>query len=729
MFGPLLALTLAACSMSSGRHADHAARALPAPPEARTVEVTDTFHGVEVRDPYRWLEDADAPEVQAFVEAQNAYASEVLAGYPVRDVLKAELAEILGAERTTHRSVRFGGDRIFAMRRQPPKRQRFLVELEALSIDAPSRVLVDPEAVDPEGLTTIDWYVPSPDGTKVAVSMSRAGTESGDLHVFDVATGERLEDPLPRVNGGTAGGSLAWDADGTGFFYTRYPREGERPPEDLAFHVQLWHHALGDDPADDRYEIGEDFPRIAEIDVELHEGTGRLLVTVQDGDGGEFSHFLRSPDGRFSQLSTFGDGTVMMTFSEDGTAILAVSTAGAPTGRIVRFGIDEPGRVRAGIVADAEVLVESSDSETIVTSFWSPPSIVEIDGRIVYEVQLGGPSALRTVGGSEAPAPFEVGAISSMVRTPDDQLLYAASSFVDDRSWFAFDPAGGGNERLALDEPSPIELDGVEVVRELATSADGTKVPLNILLPPGVARDGSAPCVVTGYGGYGVSLTPYRRRDAVPLLRRGVIVVVANLRGGGEFGETWHEQGALTNKQNVFDDFAAVLDHLVQRDYTRPERTAIMGGSNGGLLVGALLTQHPDKVAAVMGAVGIYDMIRVELSPNGAFNVTEFGTVEDEAQFEALYGYSPYHHVEDGTDYPAVLLTTGANDPRVDPMQSRKMAARLQAAQGGGEPVLLQTDAAAGHGRGTPLDARIASKTDQLGFLLHHIGAPITPRR
>ncbi|MEO0602393.1 MAG: prolyl oligopeptidase family serine peptidase, partial [Myxococcota bacterium] len=322
---------------------------------------------------------------------------------------------------------------------------------------------------------------------------------------------------------------------------------------------------------------------------------------------------------------------------------------------------------------------------------------------------------------------FSVASVGPMIRTPDRRIVFGSTSYVDPGTWFRFDPQTRDTTALTLDDPPPVDLDGVTVVREMATSVDGTKVPANILLPPGVERNGENPCIVTGYGGYGISLSPGFRPDYAPLLRRGVIVVVANLRGGGEFGEAWHEQGALENKQNVFDDFTAVLDHLVARGYTKPERTGIMGGSNGGLLMGAVLTQHPEKLAAVMGAVGIYDMIRVENSANGAFNVTEFGTVKDEAQFRALYAYSPYHRVEDGTAYPPVLLTTGANDPRVLPMQSRKMAARLQAAQGGSAPILLRTSADAGHGAGTPLGERIALRADQFAFLLHHIGAPVQP--
>jgi len=256
----------------------------------------------------------------------------------------------------------------------------------------------------------------------------------------------------------------------------------------------------------------------------------------------------------------------------------------------------------------------------------------------------------------------------------------------------------------------------------MATSRDGTQVPVNILLPPGAAAGQDIPCVVTGYGGYGISISPRFRPLDAALLEQGVIYAVANLRGGGEFGEKWHRNGNLTHKQNVFDDLAGVLQHMIKRGYTSSEKLAIIGGSNGGLLMGATLTQHPELVTAVVSKVGIYDMLRVELSPNGAFNVTEFGTVADREQFDALYGYSPYHHVEEGAAYPAVLFTTGDNDPRVEPLHSFKMTARLQAAAAAETPILLRINADAGHGADASLSARIDEETAVLSFLFDRLG-------
>jgi prolyl oligopeptidase len=303
-----------------------------------------------------------------------------------------------------------------------------------------------------------------------------------------------------------------------------------------------------------------------------------------------------------------------------------------------------------------------------------------------------------------------------------DNLLFSNVSFIDPPAWFHYQPSAGKTEKTALATPSPVTFDDVQVVREFATSKDGTQVPLSIILPKSAKRDGKNPCLVTGYGGYGISIPPNFRPNWRVLLDQGVISVVANLRGGGEFGEEWHLSGNLTKKQNVFDDFAAVLKHLVDRGYTSRERLAIIGGSTGGLLMGATFTQHPDLVKAVVSTVGIYDMLRVELSANGVFNIPEFGTVKNPDHFRALFAYSPYHRVEDGTKYPAILMLTGANDPRVEPMQSRKMTARLQAASASSAPILLRTSDSTGHGLGTPLAEQINEQVDIYAFLFDQLG-------
>jgi prolyl oligopeptidase len=289
-------------------------------------------------------------------------------------------------------------------------------------------------------------------------------------------------------------------------------------------------------------------------------------------------------------------------------------------------------------------------------------------------------------------------------------------------AWFSYKPAARAVHRTALYMTSPVDFDDIEVVREFATSKDGTQVPLNILHKKGLKRDGRNPTLLYGYGGYGVSLTPAFDSTRRIWFDAGGVYAVANLRGGGEYGEQWHKAGNLTHKQHVFDDFIAAAEHLIKRRYTNPSKLAAEGASNGGLLMGAFLTQRPDLARAVVARVGIHDMLRVELDANGQFNITEFGTVKDPEQFKALYAYSPFHHVRDGVKYPAVLLTTGENDGRVNPAQSRKMAARLQAATGSDRPILFRSTASAGHGIGTALKERIAEQADTLAFLFDQLG-------
>jgi prolyl oligopeptidase len=338
----------------------------------------------------------------------------------------------------------------------------------------------------------------------------------------------------------------------------------------------------------------------------------------------------------------------------------------------------------------------------------------------------GGPSQLFVFDhqGVEMP-PVPVEPISStwqIVPLDGDAVLYRSGSFITPPAWFHFDPASNQARRTAMYVTSPADFEDCEVLREFALSRDGTRVPVNIICRKGTMLDGRNPALLTGYGGYGFSLTPNFNIRRRVWLDRGGVIAIANLRGGGEYGEEWHKAGNLTNKQNVFDDFIACARHLVERRYTSPQKLCIEGGSNGGLLMGAALTQRPELFRAAVSHVGLYDMLRVELDPNGAFNVTEFGTVTNPQQFEALYDYSPYHCVQDGAFYPAVLLTTGENDGRVNPMQSRKMAARLQAATGSERPVLLRTSSA-GHGIGTALDERIAEDADVFTFLFSQIEA------
>ena len=710
----------------------HHGATVAAQPETRKEPISDSYHAVAVTEDYRWLEAAASDAVKAWTSAQNAHARALLDALPHHAEVQAAVAKVFAAEAVSWNDVTMAGGRWFAMKRQPPKQQPFLVVAESLGQVAAARVLLDPEALDAGGTTAIDWFEPSHDGKLVAVSLSRGGTESGDVHVFDTATGAQVGEIVPRVNGGTAGGALAWANDDKGFWYTRYPRGEERPAEDRDFWVQVYFHALGTATDTDRYELGKDLPRIAEYQLAVDQRTGRALCTVQDGDGGRFAHFLREVDGTWRKLSDFGDGTITVSFAPPGPedTLFVMTRKDAPKGKVVRVPIPPLAASDAALkVADAPVVVPEGQ-DAIVEDFWGTPTVLATTSRLYVLYQLGGPSAIRafTLDGKPAQGPDQapVSANGGIVPLGGDDIAFWSRSFVAPTAWFTFVAASTTTTRTAFVSEAPVSLGDIEVRRELVTSPDGTPVPVNLLIPKGAPLDGTAPCLVNGYGGYGVNIEPVFASRYRPLFDQGVILAIANLRGGGEFGEAWHEAGNLTRKQNVFDDFVAVLRFVVANKIAAPDRVGIIGGSNGGLLMGATLVQHPELPAAVVSFVGIYDMLRVELSPNGAFNVPEFGTVKDEAQFKAMYAYSPYHNVKDGVAYPPTLFLTGDNDPRVDPMQSRKMTARLQAAvatsPAPATPILLRTSADAGHGMDTKLDERVAQYADAFAFLLDQLG-------
>ncbi len=692
------------------------------PPQAARRPVSDTYHGVTVVDDYRWLESWSDPEVKAWSTKQDQHARRYLAALPDHEKIRRQVAAAVKRMGVSYRAVAQVGQGYLVLKHAPPKQQPLLEWLPSLDERGGGRVVLDPNEIDKTGGTHIDWFRPSPDGKLVAISLSKSGTEAGDVHVYQLRGAKEVFEVVPRVNGGTAGGDLVWDHRGKGFFYTRYPRGKERPQKDQSFFVQVYYHRLGTPTDQDRYELGKGMPRIAEYDLRREPKGQRVLALVQKGDGGEFEHFLRDRRGRWHKLAAYEDRIVESIFGPRNDLYL-ISLKDAPLGKVLRLPLSgKPRLARAKLV-----IAEAKDA--LVPGFWTL-GMLATKTRLYVLYQLGGPSEIRAfdLRGKPLPGPklAPVSAVSSLAALSDGRLLFYRSSYLDPGAWQRFEPREATVSRTALYNTPPIPLEGVRVVRELATSKDGTKVPINILLPPGFKRDGRAPAVVSGYGGYGVSLYPrYRLRMALPV-GRGIVVAEANLRGGGEFGERWHRQGYLIHKQNVFDDFAAVIEHLVARRYTSRARLAIEGGSNGGLLMGATMVQRPELAKAVISHVGIYDMLRVELTPNGAFNVTEFGTVSKPDHFKALHAYSPYHQVKDGTAYPAALFLTGKVDPRVSPWHSRKMVARLQAASSAKAPILLRTSDA-GHGLDTALSERIDKLAAVTAFLTHQLGVPFKP--
>ena len=697
-------------------------------PPTEKKPVTDEYYGVQVVDDYRWLEDGSAPAVKTWTEAQNRNTRAYLDALPDRAAIQAQLTAWFAKVSPSWTSPVSRPGRLFALKFQPPKQQRLLVMLTSANDLASEKVVIDPNALEPKGQVAMDWYVPSPDGKLVAVSLSENGSEDGALYFYNTETGKALPDKIVHVQYPTAGGHVAWMPDGKSVIYTRFPRAGEKPEADLNFYQQIYVHTLGTADSADRYSIGKDFPRIAEIEFSTSRAGRWLVASVANGDGGEFAHYVRDlhagDSAAWRQVTRFEDGIKQVAVSCDDTALYLRSVKDAPRGKLLRLPLDGAASLKDAtvIVPEGEAVIE----DLAVTASW-----------LYISDLIGGPSRLRRFdlagkNGVDVPIPANSGAgdLAPLEDRPyDNRVLIRETSYTAPAAWYLCEPAenlqGGGAgriEKTALAGTSPVDFSDIEAVREFATSKDGTKVPVNILRRKGTKLDGSNPTLLSGYGGYGISLRPEFDFVNRVWFDRGGVVAIANLRGGGEWGEAWHFAGNLTKKQNVFDDFAAGAKYLVERGYTQPARLAVEGGSNGGLLMGAFLTQHPELARAVVSHVGIYDMLRVELDPNGAFNVTEFGTVKDPAQFQALYAYSPYHHVVDGTKYPAVFFLAGENDGRVNPANSRKMTARLQAATSSGLPILLRLSADSGHGMGTALNERIAQDADVFAFLFDQLG-------
>lgn len=687
-------------------------------PETRREAISNTYHGVTVADPYQWIEDWSSAEVRAWSAEQNKLARSQLDALPHREAIAKRVEAVISGDTTSYYSVQRIGDTAWFMKYAPPKQQPFLVQIDADGNAGSEKIIFDPVAADETGSTSIEWYQVAPNARLIAIALTMAGAEIADLHIFDLASGERVDEILPRVNGPTAGGDMSWDADSSGFYYTRYPRDGEKSPEDQNFHQQLWHRELGTPLSQDNYEIGNLFDRIAEIRVEQHSASGKLLLSMQYGDSGRFQLHLRETNGSWHRLSEYKDQLVQVAFI-DADTLLVLSRKAAPRGKFMRMDIS-----RLPAVSMTELIAESE--QALGSDFYGDATFIVHNGRIYAKTLLGGPEDLGVydLNGQQLASPqMGVAGVGQIVPW-DDGVLVRQYSYLAPNSWIQFD--GSHTSRHPLSSTSAVSFNGYKASRDFATSRDGTRVPVNIIAAEGTKLDGNNPLLLTGYGGYGISLSPGFNPVRMAWLEQGGIIAVANLRGGGEFGEEWHQQGMLTKKQNVFDDFFAVMRYLVEKKYTSVDKLAIEGGSNGGLLMGAMITQHPGDFRATISHVGIYDAVRSELSPNGAFNIPEFGTVEDLKQFEALYAYSPYHQAKSAA-YPAILFMTGENDGRVDPMHSRKMTAVLQHNNRSDNLVLLRTSGNTGHGSGTPLSETISQQVDRLVFLFDSLGMEYKP--
>ena len=697
--------------------------------KAPKKSVTHDYYGVPVTDDYEWLENAADPAVKKWSAAENEQARAYLDKLSTRAFVTNQLQRLFAKTSPNYSSLVWRSGKLFLLKFQPPAQQPMLITLTSPNDLKSEKAVLDPNKLSADGSTTIDWFVPSVDGKLVAVSLSEKGSEDGTLYIYETATGTRLPDKIPRVQYPTGGGSAAWNADGSGIFYTRYPAKGERAEADLHFYQQIYFHKLGASSEQDGYEAGKEFPRIAEIELESSIDGRHVLARVANGDGGEFAHYLRTPRGEWKQVTRFEDQVKHAEFGRDplyielgrDDSLYLLSTKGAPKGQILRVKLSAP-----ELASAKTIIAESTNTIQDFKPTASGMAIVYVRGgpeQLVYKdflnPDLSGPSSRSDRPDFKIPT-----SVDQILVARGDEVLFRAETYTEPFTWWRFDPnkTRENSEATALKGTSPAPFVDIEAVRVTATSKDGTKVPMTLIKRKGTRLTGDNPTLLYGYGGYNISLTPHFDFTRRVWFDQGGVLAIANLRGGGEFGEEWHAAGNLTRKQNVFDDFAACAEWLVRSNYTNPKKLAVEGGSNGGLLMGAMLTQHPTQMQAVVSHVGIYDMLRVELDPNGSFNTTEFGTVKNPDQFKALYAYSPFHHVTNKVKYPAVLMMTGENDGRVNPAHSRKMIARLRAATDSKQPVLLRTSSNSGHGMGTALNERVEQLADVYSFLLEQLG-------
>ncbi len=684
----------------------------PMPPPTRKDDVTETFFGTVVHDPYRWLEDGNAPAVKQWIAAQNAYTEKVMDGFKGAEAIARRVGE-LALTSTRRSSPEIVGDTLFYLRQTPPQPQAVLVAQGWPGGKA--RVLVDPNA---HAGAAITGYWPSPDGRYVAWGTAEGGNEQTTIHFADVASGKALPDALPYAGGGTTPQALVWDANGKGVTYVRLPQPGTVPDADLQFHAALYHHALGTAAKGDTLVFGKDWSKVAEYTLLGSANGHHAAALVHAGDGNPDAVYLRGGDGEW-KLALGTDANVRAASSVnqgaawDGDRLLVIAYQRAPRGKLLA--LDTNGRATA-------LVPQPGDN-------WAMHSVAPVEsGFLIVEVR--GPdwrvqqyandgTFVRTL-----PLPktgIGIGDIASSAASPKALITY--SGWTIPSRWAEYDAASGTLKTVF--EVKPAADYSKLVVRRLdTTSRDGTKIPVTVIAMHGVTPNGKRPTILYGYGGFGITVAPRFLGSTLAWLERGGVYAVANIRGGGEFGEGWHAGGMLANKQNVFDDFYAAAQALVQHHWTDPEHLGILGGSNGGLLMGAALTQHPSEYRAVVSLVGIYDMLRVELWPNGQYNVSEYGTVTKKPDFEWLRAYSPLQNVKSGTDYPAVLLITGVNDPRVAPWQSRKFAAALQAATASKNPVLLLTRMHEGHGVTASFSQRVGNAAATMAFFAHELDLP-----
>jgi prolyl oligopeptidase len=666
----------------------------PAPPG----EVIDTYHGVRVPDPYRWLEDADDPATIAWVSAQNALTRSVLDGQP-REALVRHLTTLYEFPRTGVPTKR--GGRCFYTH-NPGLEQQPVLYVD----DDGSRALLDPNGLSADGTTALTAFVPSDDGALVACALSTSGSDLQEIVVFDVSSGEPHPDRLQWVKFA----SLAWAPDGHGFYYTRFPEPGTVPPGDENYFSKVCFHRLGDSQAQDALVLERPGEREVVFAVDVsHDGRWAVMTAFHGASDKSAVYLLdRHTPGAAPFVLFPGFEHAYAFIQEANGRLYFVTDEQAPRGRVIAVDPGDRGRVM-------EIVPESADRLSLA---------ILAGGRLVCACLRNASDHLRVIGldgepAGEIPLPA-IGSITGLTgRLKDDELFLGFHAFTHPPASFAYRFEAGA---LIPFRPgaSPVDPSRYETTQLWYPSRDGTRISMFLVHRRDLPKDGRRPVLLSGYGGFNVNLTPAFDPSTFAWLDRGGVYAVANLRGGGEYGEAWHQAGMLDRKQNVFDDFIAAAEWLTANRYTCPARLAIEGGSNGGLLTGAVMVQRPDLFGAVVCRVPVADMLRYHLFTVGRFWVPEYGSSDDPAQFEYLLRYSPLHNVQDGVRIPPILITTADTDDRVSPGMAKKFAARLQAAGGGG-PVLIRVETKAGHGAGKPVTKIIEEDADIFAFLLKYL--------
>ncbi len=676
------------------------------PPATRTVGHVDELHGVKVADPYRWLENETDPEVLQWVEAQNAHSRSYFDRFAERKAILSRLKELSSVASSSAPSVVNG--RYFFSRHEGLKNHSVLYVRKGSHTAEPT-VLLDPNTFSADGTVALDWRSISPDGSLIAYGKSSSGDEKSTLYIKDVQTGKYLPDTIPH----TRYCGIAWRKDSRSFVYTRYPAPGEVAEGDEDYYRKVYEHRLGGDWKKDRLIVG-DLSTKEEMLGPYANSTNEWLLLSRSVDWSKNDLYFRAADGResFRPIAVGLDGKVNADLI-DGKLYIHTNV-GAARYRIVTADPKQPGPEHwktlipepgpGGVITSFTVI----DRKLVVSMRDDAHSRIVIhglDGKLIDEVKL--------------PTLGSVGGVSG--EWDGGEFFFGFSSFAYPPANFRYDMR---TRKLECIDRMEIDVDPkrYETKQVWFTSRDGTKVPMFVVSKTGIELNGKNPTLLYGYGGFDISITPRFRKGLFVWLDRGGVYASANLRGGGEFGKKWHLEGRRDKKQNVFDDFIAAGEALVERGYTNPRKLAIYGGSNGGLLVGACMVQRPNLFRAVVCAVPLLDMLRYHNFSIARLWIPEYGSADDPEQFKWLHAYSPYHHVKPATSYPATLFMTAMSDSRVNPLHAWKMSALLQSQTTSDRPILLRTETKAGHGAGKPLSKRLEADADRWTFLMNELG-------